>query len=141
MDFLTTRHMYHGVFASRNVLLTENLEAKISDFGLSKRLYSDIRDPQTMPSTEDSNAMPLPIKWMALEVLLHGEFVHVKTDIWSYGILVWEIFDYGREPYRPGIMICYTFPFFSYLYGYLFTVNYTLHLYIDLIYLVIITTF
>ena len=48
MDFLTERHIYHGDLAARNVLLTETLDAKITDFGLSKRMYRDVTQPQPL---------------------------------------------------------------------------------------------
>ena len=102
MEFLTRRHIYHGDLATRNVLLTENLDVKISDFGLSKRLYAELSQPQALKSTPDGKTMPLPIKWLALETLLHREFVPIKTDVWSFGVLMWEIFTLGKEPYRKG---------------------------------------
>ena len=98
MEFLGERNIYHGDLAARNILLTDQLEAKVSDFGLSKRLY------QTIPSGIDDSGttvggVKLPIKWLALEVLMHGHAT-TKSDIWSYGVLMWEIFQLGAEPYR-----------------------------------------
>ena len=70
MDFLTGLHIYHGDLAARNVLLTETLDAKISDFGLSKRMYTELNTPQSLKSVNEEQSLPVAYKWMAIEILL-----------------------------------------------------------------------
>ena len=105
MNFLASKQIFHGDLAARNILLTENLNAKISDFGLSRRIYSASNVPQNIKKDQDEKLIPLPVRWVALEVLLFQEFVPVKSDIWSYGVVIWEIFSGGCEPYGEGILL------------------------------------
>ena len=93
MEFLAERSIYHGDLACRNILLTDQLVVKISDFGLSKRLYTSL--------STSAKDIAQPVKWLALEVLQLGE-VTVMADIWSFGVVIWEIYELGKDPYSNG---------------------------------------
>ena len=98
MEFLTGKGIYHGDLAARNILLTELLDAKISDFGLSKRLYRNL-EIQSLRK-QGSKPLLLPFQWVALEVLRRQEIFPTKSDVWSFGVVTWEIFSTGRHPYQ-----------------------------------------
>lgn len=89
--------VYHGDLALRNVLITEDLTAKVSDFGLAKRLYRQRELPSSLPKDKK-----LPIRWMALELLDGGGQATIKSDVWSFGVLMWEMFTLGALPYPIG---------------------------------------
>ncbi|KRX51121.1 Vascular endothelial growth factor receptor 1 [Trichinella murrelli] len=95
MQFLSSKNLIHRDLALRNLFLTENHLVKVGDFGLTRR------DDQYKIKKLDT---PLPIKWMAPESLLYQEYT-AKSDAWSFGIVLWEIFSMGETPYadqRPG---------------------------------------
>ncbi|XP_044164789.1 ephrin type-A receptor 7-like isoform X1 [Acropora millepora] len=90
MSYLADMRVVHRDLAARNVLVGENKVCKISDFGLA-------RDVNTEVYVRTSQAR-LPVKWMPPESLFLGES-STKSDIWSYGIVLWEVFTIGDSPY------------------------------------------
>ena len=115
MEFLASKHIHHGDLSARNILLTELLVAKISDFGLARRLYMEVGELQDVVKRDgEQERLPLqlPMKWLAPEVLLWQKIAPEKSDVWSYGVLSWEIFQLGEDPYREGslnsVLICST---------------------------------
>eukprot|EP00041_Stephanoeca_diplocostata_P037103 m.1386923 g.1386923 ORF g.1386923 m.1386923 type:complete len:1517 (+) comp24978_c1_seq6:332-4882(+) len=93
MEYIGQHNRLHIDLAARNVLVTTHNIAKVTDFGLGQQLPSDGPEIFTL-----RRAMQLPIPWLAQESLLHKQF-STKTDVWSYGVFVWEIFSYARNPY------------------------------------------
>ncbi|XP_052023785.1 receptor-type tyrosine-protein kinase FLT3 isoform X2 [Apodemus sylvaticus] len=96
MEFLELKSCVHRDLAARNVLVTHGKVVKICDFGLARDILSD------SSYVVRGNAR-LPVKWMAPESLFEGIYT-IKSDVWSYGILLWEIFSLGVNPY-PGIPV------------------------------------
>uniref|UniRef100_A0A8C8FHA1 receptor protein-tyrosine kinase n=1 Tax=Oncorhynchus tshawytscha TaxID=74940 RepID=A0A8C8FHA1_ONCTS len=96
MDFLASKNCIHRDVAARNVLLTDGRVAKICDFGLARDIENDSN------YVVKGNAR-LPVKWMAPESIFECVYT-VKSDVWSYGILLWEIFSLGKSPY-PNVVV------------------------------------
>ncbi|XP_066961167.1 uncharacterized protein [Macrobrachium rosenbergii] len=95
-DYLQTRGIIHRDLAARNILVDHNKVCKIADFGLARNIKdigSDIYEQKSRGA--------LPIRWMAPESLYMSIFTH-KSDVWSLGILCWEIVTLGSTPY-PGM--------------------------------------
>ncbi|ALC39199.1 Ror, partial [Drosophila busckii] len=91
MEYLSGHHYVHRDLAARNCLVNEGLVVKISDFGLSRDIYSS--DYYRVQSKS-----LLPVRWMPSESILYGKFT-TESDIWSFGVVLWEIYSYGMQPY------------------------------------------
>ena len=93
MAYLEEQNYIHRDLAPRNILIAENLICKVADFGLARVIDED--------PYEAHEGVKLPIKWAAPEAALYNRFT-IKSDVWSFGIFLWEIINYGRFPY-PGM--------------------------------------
>jgi proto-oncogene tyrosine-protein kinase Met len=92
MDYLSQQKYVHRDLAARNCLLDANISVKIADFGLSRDIY------EKNYYRIGTKVCKLPIKWMSPESIEKRIF-NTKTDVWSYGVLVWELFTRGITPY------------------------------------------
>uniref|UniRef100_A0A8C2DXK0 Receptor protein-tyrosine kinase n=1 Tax=Cyprinus carpio TaxID=7962 RepID=A0A8C2DXK0_CYPCA len=86
MNYLEECHLVHRDLAARNVLVKTPNHVKITDFGLARLLGAEEKEYH------------VPIKWMALESIRHWTYTH-QSDVWSYGVTVWELMTFGSKPY------------------------------------------
>ncbi|XP_072048954.1 uncharacterized protein [Amphiura filiformis] len=91
MAFLSRQRCIHRDLAARNVLLNESFECKVSDFGLAE----DVMNGEVYRRQNEGR---LPIRWMAIESVL-GDVHTTESDVWSFGVLLWEIVTLGSRPY------------------------------------------
>nr|XP_034988069.1 tyrosine-protein kinase Fes/Fps isoform X2 [Zootoca vivipara] len=91
MEYLASKHCIHRDLAARNCLVTEKNTLKISDFGMSREQEDGIY-------ASTGGMKQIPVKWTAPEALSHGRYSS-ESDVWSFGILLWEAFSLGATPY------------------------------------------
>ncbi|KAM7326705.1 hypothetical protein ACRRTK_013072 [Alexandromys fortis] len=91
MSYLEERRVVHRDLAARNVLVGDDLTCKVADFGLARLLKDDVYSP--------SSGSKIPVKWTAPEAANYRVFSQ-KSDVWSFGILLYEVFTYGQCPYE-----------------------------------------
>ncbi|XP_022610516.1 ephrin type-B receptor 3-like [Seriola dumerili] len=94
MKYLSDMNYVHRDLAARNILVNSNLVCKVSDFGLSRFLDDTSADPTYTSSLGGK----IPIRWTAPEAIAFRKFTSA-SDVWSYGIVMWEVVSYGERPY------------------------------------------
>ncbi|XP_067167006.1 ephrin type-A receptor 2 [Apteryx mantelli] len=92
MKYLAGMNYVHRDLAARNILVNSQLVCKVSDFGLSRVLEDD---PEATYTTSGGK---IPIRWTAPEAISYRKFTSA-SDVWSYGIVMWEVMSYGERPY------------------------------------------
>ncbi|XP_067108462.1 ephrin type-A receptor 4b isoform X2 [Osmerus mordax] len=92
MKYLSDMGYVHRDLAARNILVNSNLVCKVSDFGLSRVLEDD---PEAAYTTRGGK---IPIRWTSPEAIAYRKFTSA-SDVWSYGIVMWEVVSYGERPY------------------------------------------
>ncbi|KAF4078368.1 hypothetical protein AMELA_G00198450 [Ameiurus melas] len=94
MKYLSEMGFVHRDLAARNILVNSNLVCKVSDFGLSRFLTESSSDPTYTSSLGGK----IPIRWTAPEAIAFRKFTSA-SDVWSYGIVMWEVMSFGERPY------------------------------------------
>ena len=92
LEYLASKRFVHRDFAARNMLVANDLSLKVTDFGMSRKLAS------SEYYRKDGQAL-LPVRWLAPECLMDGLFTPV-SDLWSLGVVIWEIFTFAQIPYQ-----------------------------------------
>ncbi|XP_065920975.1 platelet-derived growth factor receptor alpha-like isoform X2 [Dysidea avara] len=92
LQHLEKLKIYHGDISAHNILIAEGFLLKIADFGMARELGKE-------EYYKRKSDRPLPVKWMAIESLKESICTH-KSDMWSYGVVLWEITTYGKSPYE-----------------------------------------
>lgn len=91
MSYLSSNKIIHGDLAARNCLISTELRVKVADLGIGHDVYTD--------DYYDDGTQLLPIRWMPPEIMRSAEF-SIYSDMWSFGVLCWEVFSFGRQPYE-----------------------------------------
>eukprot|EP00061_Rhincodon_typus_P015745 g43597.t1 len=92
MKYLSDMNYVHRDLAARNILVNSQLVCKVSDFGLSRVLEDDTEGTYT------TSGGKIPIRWTAPEAIAYRKFTSA-SDVWSFGIVMWEVLSYGERPY------------------------------------------
>nr|XP_019935204.1 PREDICTED: NT-3 growth factor receptor-like isoform X6 [Paralichthys olivaceus] len=112
MVYLASQHFVHRDLATRNCLVGNGLLVKIGDFGMSRDIYSSdyyrTHHKASFPPVPLTTAKRyfqevgghtmLPIRWMPPESIMYRKF-STESDVWSFGVILWEIFTYGKQPW------------------------------------------